>query len=98
MFSISYRLPMPRSFSTLAAPSSVRFAVWVFSSQTKSPVVYFRSPSRSSSPRSSLGMIRLTRVYFSVDCSEGPEMISGVLASSIRIESTSSTIAKWWPR
>ena len=28
----------------------------------------------------------------------GPEMISGVRASSIRIESTSSTIAKWWPR
>jgi hypothetical protein len=28
----------------------------------------------------------------------GPEMISGVRASSIRIESTSSTIAKLWPR
>ena len=28
----------------------------------------------------------------------GPEMISGVRASSMRIESTSSTIAKWWPR
>jgi hypothetical protein len=27
-----------------------------------------------------------------------PLMISGVRASSIRIESTSSTIAKWWPR
>ena len=43
-------------------------------------------------------MIRLTRVYFSVDSSEGPEMISGVRASSMRIESTSSTMAKWWPR
>jgi hypothetical protein len=28
----------------------------------------------------------------------GPEMISGVRASSIRMLSTSSTIAKWWPR
>ena len=28
----------------------------------------------------------------------GPEMMSGVRASSMRIESTSSTIAKWWPR
>ncbi len=28
----------------------------------------------------------------------GPEMISGVRASSMRIESTSSTIAKLWPR
>ena len=35
-------------------------------------------------------MIRLTSVYFSVDCSEGPEMIRGVRASSMRIESTSS--------
>ena len=32
------------------------------------------------------------------DCSAGPEMISGVRASSIRIESTSSTIAKLCPR
>ena len=29
---------------------------------------------------------------------DGPEMMSGVRASSMRIESTSSTIAKWWPR
>ena len=28
----------------------------------------------------------------------GPEMISGVRASSIRMESTSSTMAKVWPR
>ena len=28
----------------------------------------------------------------------GPEMISGVRASSMRIESTSSTTAKLWPR
>jgi hypothetical protein len=31
--------------------------------------------------------------YFSVDSSAGPEMISGVRASSTTIESTSSTIA-----
>jgi hypothetical protein len=30
--------------------------------------------------------------------SAGPLMISGVRASSMRIESTSSTTAKWWPR
>ena len=30
--------------------------------------------------------------------SAGPEMISGVRASSMRIESTSSTMAKLWPR
>jgi hypothetical protein len=35
----------------------------------------------------------LTRTYSSGDSSAGPEMISGVRASSIRIESTSSTIA-----
>jgi len=33
------------------------------------------------------------RTYSSVLSSAGPEMISGVRASSIRIESTSSTIA-----
>ena len=27
-----------------------------------------------------------------------PEMMSGVRASSMRMESTSSTMAKWWPR
>ena len=35
--------------------------------------------------------------YISDDLSPGPEIISGVLASSIRIESTSSTIAKLCP-
>jgi len=30
--------------------------------------------------------------------SAGPEMMSGVRASSIRIESTSSMMAKMWPR
>ena len=36
--------------------------------------------------------------YQRVGWSAGPEMISGVRASSMRIESASSTIAKWWPR
>ena len=36
--------------------------------------------------------------YQRAECSAGPEMISGVRASSIRIESTSSTIAKLCPR
>ncbi len=36
--------------------------------------------------------------YHLVGWSAGPEMISGVRASSMRIESTSSTIAKWCPR
>ena len=51
-----------------------------------------------SSPFSSLGMMRLTRAYLSVDSSLAPEMISGVRASSIRMESTSSTMAKLWLR
>ena len=38
--------------------------------------------------------MRLTRAYLSVDSSLAPEMISGVRASSIRMESTSSTMAK----
>ena len=42
--------------------------------------------------------IRANSAYQRADCSAGPEMISGVRASSIRIESTSSTIAKLWPR
>jgi hypothetical protein len=33
------------------------------------------------------------RAYLSLERSPGPEMISGVRASSIRIESTSSTMA-----
>ena len=45
-------------------------------------------------PFASFGMIRSTRRNFSGSSSTGPEMISGVRASSIRIESTSSTTAK----
>ena len=46
--------------------------------------------------RVSFGMIRLTFSYIGARLSalgSRPEMISGVRASSIRIESTSSTIA-----
>ena len=42
--------------------------------------------------------MRLTLAYLSVDSSLAPEMMSGVRASSIRMESTSSTMAKLWPR
>ncbi|SKY04578.1 Uncharacterised protein [Mycobacteroides abscessus subsp. abscessus] len=42
--------------------------------------------------------MRANSVYHLLDPSAGPEMISGVLASSTRIESTSSTTAKLWPR
>jgi hypothetical protein len=38
-------------------------------------------------------MILRTRAYLSVVWSVGPEMMSGVRASSMRIESTSSTMA-----
>jgi hypothetical protein len=40
---------------------------------------------------------RAKSTYHLVADSAGPEMISGVRASSMRIESTSSTIAKLWP-
>ena len=40
----------------------------------------------------------LARAYISVDLSPWPEMISGVRASSIRMESTSSTMAKFSAR
>ncbi len=46
----------------------------------------------------SLGTTVLMRTYSSVWSSAWPLMISGVRASSIRIESTSSTIAKFSPR
>ncbi len=36
--------------------------------------------------------------YSSAACSGAPEMISGVRASSMRMLSTSSTIAKLWSR
>src|SRR5262249_44133542 len=44
------------------------------------------------------GTTRLALSYLSVDSSLAPLMISGVRASSIRIESTSSTMPKLCPR
>ena len=46
--------------------------------------------------------IASTRGFIAIYCAlveivAGPEMMSGVRASSMRIESTSSTIAKWCP-
>ena len=42
--------------------------------------------------------MRANSAYQVVAWSAGPLMMSGVRASSMRIESTSSTTAKWWPR
>ena len=72
---------MASSASTRSAPSSVRVAARAFSSISK-------SPSRSS------GITWSTFWYISELSSDGPEMISGVRASSIRMLSTSSTMAK----
>ena len=47
-------------------------------------------------PGSIIGASLAKRSYQSAACSGAPEMISGVRASSIRMLSTSSTIAKWW--
>ena len=41
------------------------------------------------------GITRAKRLYVSAALVPAPEMMSGVLASSMRIESTSSTMAKW---
>ena len=43
-------------------------------------------------------MTRANLLYVSAACVPAPEMMSGVRASSMRMESTSSTMAKWWPR
>ena len=47
-------------------------------------------------PGSSCGASLANFSYRSAACSGAPEMISGVRASSMRMLSTSSTIAKWW--
>ena len=49
-------------------------------------------------PAVSRGARRANLTYRSAACSGAPEMISGVRASSIRMLSTSSTIANGWPR
>ena len=51
-----------------------------------------------STPSLSVQTKRSAFSYMSVDLSPAPEIISGVRASSIRMESTSSTIAKLCPR
>jgi hypothetical protein len=83
---------MPASRSSISAfsmPSSDRWTCLPFSSTQKSPSAF------SSAWRVNCGTMRLTCTYRSAVSSAGPEMISGVRASSIRIESTSSTIAKF---
>ena len=81
MFSGSYRLPTPRSSSTLALPSSVRARGFGFFFHGEMHVeLQVRDDFVDS-------------VYLSVESSFGPEMISGVRASSIKIESHSSMIA-----
>ena len=82
--------------SAFSWPSSVRKTWWLFSSTVKSPGSITPSPvRRSASPICffSCGTTALMRTYSSVWSSAWPLMISGVRASSIRIESTSSTIA-----
>ncbi len=91
---------MPRSRSLCVVPCSVSETVLAFSSTMKSPwdcsSISESLPSTMVAARVSLGMIRLTFSYIGARLSalgSRPEMISGVRASSIRIESTSSTIA-----
>ncbi|MNV99010.1 hypothetical protein D3C71_1943270 [compost metagenome] len=83
--------------SAVSWPCSVRNTCWVFSSSVKSPGVVTPSPVRgSASPtwRVSMGTMAFIARYMAVLSSAWPLMISGVRASSIRIESTSSTMAK----
>ena len=77
--------------SHLATPASVR-AIWLsFSSTVKSPVSTFVSSSLYPLVKVLTKLSAL--LYMSVDLSPLPEMISGVLASSMRMESTSSMMA-----
>ncbi len=85
---MSYRLPSvsnpaSRSISsTCSEPVSVSVTDLAFSS-------FSNTSSRLTNSMTTESTLR----YKSVASSEGPEMISGVRASSIRIESTSSTMA-----
>ncbi len=108
MLAASYRLAFstsrPAAVSSSSArswPASVSVTWWAFSSTVKSPGSMTPSPVRgSASPiwRFRAGTTALMRTYISVWSSAWPLMISGVRASSIRIESTSSTMAKFRPR
>jgi hypothetical protein len=103
MLAGSYRLApsasSPASDSSCSAfswPASVRKTWWLFSSTVKSP----GSMTPFAGARVGLadlllqpGTTALMRTYSSVWSSAWPLMISGVRASSIRIESTSSTMA-----
>gem|GEM_PF-4303578 len=102
MLAGSKRFSTPRSFSAFSTPRSVRVTVRAFSSTSKSPSGTNSSPLFKSGGRGEerlrAGMMVSTRRYCWVDCSDGPEMISGVRASSMRMESTSSTMAKFSSR
>jgi hypothetical protein len=60
----------------------------------KSPSGTSPASSLTALPGLSCGISWLMRTYSCGVSSAGPEMISGVRASSIRMESTSSTMAK----
>ena len=89
---------MPRNFSALATPCSVTETVLCFSSNSKSKSASKSFFMRGSMPSGFLpGTIRLASLaklaYMSAAASGWPEMMSGVRASSMRMLSTSSTIA-----
>ncbi len=78
---------MPRWSSTFSMPGS------------STPTVRFFSSTSKSSPGTSRVAMRANSVNQRFASPEdGPEMMSGVRASSMRIESTSSTTAKKCPR
>ena len=94
---------MRRNFSALATPCSVIATVFCFSSISKSKSAtndFFERGSIPSGvlPTVNCGARRANFTYRSAACSGAPEMISGVRASSIRMLSTSSTIANGCPR
>ena len=90
---------MPRKRSAFATPCSVTETVLCFSSNSKSKSATNSFFGRGSMPSGFLpGLHRCASLanctYKSAACSGAPEMISGVRASSMRMLSTSSTIAK----
>ena len=58
-------------------------------------MVFFASSISKSTSSFKPGMTRANLLYVSAACVPAPEMMSGVRASSMRMESTSSTMAKW---
>ncbi len=61
-------------------------------------MVFFASSFSKSTPSVSPGITRANLLYVSAAWVPAPEMMSGVRASSMRMESTSSTMAKECPR